>query len=382
MAENPLQPNSLQPNSLPPNRLPPRPLKDKPQYKRVAQSVVICGGGTRCVSFIGGLLYLRDLGALEGVKRWYCCSAGCAVAVVFALKLSNEKILKTFYDFDFTKSRDFTAESMFDITETYGLDNGIGLRKSFALFLEDICKTSSTWTLKEFKEKMGCDIHFFISNVSKSMPFFASAESHPDLFLLDAIYSTMALPIYYRPYKHLPTGDYWCDGILGQNFPWNFISEKEKQNAIGLFFPQQELEKKPSFFLYLNFVISFRNNHEQTLIFDKWFTNCISIPVSDFPSLLLELTVEDRKYLMDVCRHEVEKWWSVVGKDVFIAFSPVGTKETLPASAVPHTLLHSPLHLERQPSDTQRLLRDLYRDSHQSQDLLPPSEPRVRRWSV
>ena len=213
---------------------------------------MLSGGGTRCISFVGGLLYLKRTGVLDAVKRWYCCSAGALIAVLFSLNMRETDILEFVREFDFTQSRNFNAEDILSMGETLGLDKGFALRKMIVRLLESIHKDSSRWTLQEFKEATGNDVYYFISNVSLSVPFYASAASHPDLFVLDAIYATMAIPFYFCPYRDLKTGHIWCDGMLGGNFPWKYIPEKEKRDAIGFYFPQRPVPAKPEIFDYLN----------------------------------------------------------------------------------------------------------------------------------
>jgi len=350
--------------------------------KRIPRSIVLSGGGTRCISFVGGLLYLKRTGVLEGVNKWYCCSAGALIAVLFSLNMRENAILEFVHEFDFTKSRDFNAEDILSMGETLGLDKGFALRKLIVRLLESIHKDSSRWTLQEFKEATGNDVHYFISNVSLSTPFYASAASHPDLFVLDAVYATMAIPFYFCPYRDLKTGHIWCDGMLGGNFPWKYIPEKEKRDAIGFYFPQRPVPAKPEIFDYLNSIISFRNNFEQKQICNDWADNIISIPTSDFPSIALDLSKEDREHLYQVGLKEVVTWWVSVGRKKFIAFEMSESLGKPALTVLPRTRSKSLPHLAVQPSDNRQSLPYPYTDSGLSQDLLPASQLSSRRWSV
>jgi len=350
--------------------------------KRIPRCVVLSGGGTRCISFVGGLLHLKRIGALQAVRKWYCCSAGALIAVLFSIGMPEKDILRFVHEFDFTKSRDFNAEDIMSIGETMGLDKGFALRKMIVKLLENIRKDSSRWTLREFKEATGNDIYYFISNVTLSVPFFASAASHPDLFVLDAIYATMAIPFYFCPYKDLLTGHYWCDGMLGGNFPWYHVPATDKRDAIGFFFPSRSVVSKPEFFDYLNLIISFRNNYEQQKIVNEWSDNIISIPTSDFPSIALDLNKEDREHLYRVGLEEVKIWWLAKGTRLFIELSLPESLGTPVLNAGPRIRSYSLPHLAEQPLDIRKSLPFPYKGSHPSRGLLPASQQRVRRWSV
>ena len=343
---------------------------------------MLSGGGTRCISFVGGLLYLKRTGVLDGVKKWYCCSAGALIAVLFSLNMPEKEILEFVHEFDYTQSRDFNAEDILSMGETLGLDKGFALRKMIVRLLESIHKDSSRWTLREFKEATGNDVYYFISNVSLSIPFFASAASHPDLFVLDAVYATMAIPFYFCPYRDLKTGHIWCDGMLGGNFPWKYIPEKEKRDAIGLYFPQRAVPAKPEIFDYLNSIISFRNNFEQQQICKDWANNIISIPTSDFPSIALDLSKEDREHLYQVGLKEVVTWWVVTGRKKFIGFLKSETLGKPALNVLPRTRSHSLPYLGVQLSDIPQSSPYPCTDSDLSQDLLPASRKTDRRWSV
>ena len=343
---------------------------------------MLSGGGTRCISFVGGLLYLKRTGVLDGVKKWYCCSAGALIAVLFSLNMPEKEILEFVHEFDYTQSRDFNAEDILSMGETLGLDKGFALRKMIVRLLESIHKDSSRWTLREFKEATGNDVYYFISNVSLSIPFFASAASHPDLFVLDAVYATMAIPFYFCPYRDLKTGHIWCDGMLGGNFPWKYIPEKEKRDAIGLYFPQRAVPAKPEIFDYLNSIISFRNNFEQQQICKDWANNIISIPTSDFPSIALDLSKEDREHLYQVGLKEVVTWWVVTGRKKFIGFLKSETLGMPALNVLPRTRSHSLPYLAVQLSDIPQSSPYPCTDWDLSQDLLPASRKTDRRWSV
>jgi predicted acylesterase/phospholipase RssA len=350
--------------------------------KRIPRCVVLSGGGTRCISFVGGLLYLKNKGLLQAVRKWYCCSAGALIAVLFSIGMPEKDILQFVHEFDFTQSRDFNAEDIMSIGETMGLDKGFALRKMIVKMLENIRKDSSRWTLREFKEATGNDVHYFISNVTLSVPFFASAASHPDLFVLDAIYATMAIPFYFCPYKDLPTGHYWCDGMLGGNFPWLHVPAADKRDAIGLYFPSRTVVPKPEFFDYLNSIISFRNNYEQRKIVNEWSDNIISIPTSEFPSIALDLSKKDREHLYRVGIEEVKIWWATKGARIFIELSLLESLGIPALNAGPRIRSNSQPHLAELPSDSRKSLPSLYTGSLLSRGLLPDSQQRVRRWSV
>jgi hypothetical protein len=348
-------------------------------YPKFLRSIVLSGGGTRCISYIGGLLFLRRKGFLAGVTRWYCCSAGALIGVLFSLGITDDAAKKFVMEFDFEKSRDINADSILSISETFGLDKGIALKKLISLLLESVHPKSNTWTLRDLKEATGNDMHFFISNVSTSVPFFASAETHPDLFIMDAIYATMAIPFYFQPYKY--EGDFWCDGMLGQNFPWAYIPDKYKNSALGLYFPRKARVFDLSLFDYLDAIISFRNNFETDKVLAEWSNQCIQIPTSEFPAILLTLSKEDRKYLYSTGLSCVKKW---VDKNPTMFMSNLKLKSHSSPKMFSGHYIRSANHsvIEELLSDSLKSLPSLCKDSRPPQGLLKPSRLCYRRWSL
>ena len=350
--------------------------------KRIPRCIVLSGGGTRCISFVGGLLYLQKIGVLAAIRKWYCCSAGALIAVLFSLKMPKADILKFVHEFDFSVSRNFNADDILSIGDTFGVDKGFALRKMIARLLEEIHKGSSRWTLQELKQETGNDIFFFISNITISVPFYASATSHPNLFLLDAVFATMAIPLYFCPYRDLTTGDLWCDGMLGGNFPWQHIPEVDKQDAIGFYFPQRTVGQKVDFFDFLNLIISFRNNYEQRKLTDAWSDHIVSIPTSDFPSIALDLSKEDRETLYSIGLRCVVHWWKETGCRKFIVIAGSRKSGSPRYSEHPRTRSYSLLDLLEPESDNQKPSLNPCKDSHLSRGLLPSSGRSSRRWSV
>jgi len=348
-------------------------------YPKFLRSIVLSGGGTRCISYMGGLLLLRKKGFLAGVTRWYCCSAGAIIGVLFSLGISDEAAKKFVMEFDFEKSRDINAEGILSITETFGLDKGIALKKLISLMLESVHPKSNRWTIRDLKEATGNDMHFFISNVSKSKPFFASASSHPDLFIMDAIYATMAIPFYFQPYKY--EGDFWCDGMLGQNFPWSYIPEEYKATALGLYFPRKARVADISLFDYLDAIISFRNNFETDKVLAEWSSHCIQIPTSEFPAILLTLSKEDRKYLYKTGLSCVKKWIDEHSQK-FRSNLKLKNHSCPKMFSGRYTLSVNHSVTEEPLSDSLKSSQTPYKDSHLPQGLLKPSALCYRRWSL
>jgi len=352
------------------------------QQQRILRSVVISGGGVRVLSFVGALLFLRQRGLLLGVRKWYVCSAGSLLAVLFALALDDTALRKWSLEIDFRQTRDFQAEDLMDLGTAFGMDRGLALRRTLGGILRQIKAEALCWTLADLKKKTGHDIHFYTSNVSRAEPFFVSAASHPNLFVIDAMYATMAIPLYFCPFRDPATGDLWCDGMLGGNFPWNAVPEREKPTALGLYFPRSDQPIDDSFFSYFNAVLSFRNHYDQQLFIAHWPDHCIPIPTTQFPSLLLELSEEDRKYLWKAGVHAISEWWNRVGYLKFMPFAVPKSRGMIECPAAPRTRWHSLARLRRLSWDTRIPSPFLCKDSPPSRDLSAQSRHSFRRWSV
>lgn len=168
----------------------------------------IGGGGIDGISFIGALEYLHQHKLLD-LKRFYGCSIGSLIGILYISGFSPTKILSTIMKTDISEfiTYDFSKiESNKSLLDNKLLNQLTSILDEF----EDI-------TIKQFSDKYNTDINIFASNINKDCYTNFNKTDFPEIKLKDAIIASMSVPFIFQPVK---IGEnYYIDGcaknILG-----------------------------------------------------------------------------------------------------------------------------------------------------------------------
>ena len=168
----------------------------------------IGGGGMNGINFIGALEYLHQHKLLD-LKRFYGCSIGSLIGIMYISGFSPTKILSTLMKFDISGiiKYDFSKiESNKSL-----LDNE--LLNQFTTVLGEV----EDITIKEFSDKYNTDINIYATNIDNDCYTNFNKTDFPEIKLRDAIIASMSVPFIFPPVK---IGEnYYIDGcaknILG-----------------------------------------------------------------------------------------------------------------------------------------------------------------------
>ena len=180
--------------------------------------LVVSGGGIAGFSYYGALYesYNKGIWDIENIQSMYGTSIGSIICVMLALKYDWQTLD------DYIVKRPW--QQLFK-TDMYSILHSISKRGIFdrkvieGMFIplfagKDI---SINVTMKEFFDITKIELHLFSTelNVFKSVDI--SYKTHPDWKVVDAVYSSSALPILFSPY--FLDSLLYCDGGLLTNYP-------------------------------------------------------------------------------------------------------------------------------------------------------------------
>jgi predicted acylesterase/phospholipase RssA len=75
----------------------------------------------------------------------------------------------------------------------------------------------TTVTMEEFFQKTGIELHIMVTNVNAFEPVDVSYKTHPEWSLVDAVHSSCAIPVLFKPISI--DGNLYCDGGFCVNYP-------------------------------------------------------------------------------------------------------------------------------------------------------------------
>ena len=217
---------------------------------RLADSIVVSGGGVKGIYLLGALEYLFNEVGFGHLKAYYGVSIG---AVICVLVLAGYTPVEIMAQICVQKIQQKISVIDKNIVERKSLFNP----KHFVEILEKMLtdKLSAVPTLKDFYDITGKDL--YITTVCLSDPYtplYLHHSTHPSLPLSTAVHMSMSIPFAFGYVEY--EGKRYMDGGILDNFPILYASERSKRPFGICFKNDRALEDDSSFLNEVLFVIT------------------------------------------------------------------------------------------------------------------------------
>lgn len=199
-----------------------------PRIKRL----IIGGAATRIYCYVGALRALEEY--RYEFKEYVGISAGSIISLLLCIGLNSKEIEEIIINYNF---RDLLhpdplePDKILQAIDNWGLDDGAVFRAKLGEFLEahGFSKSLTFEQLARYTKKslkvLAADI-----NIAKYFEF--SAAKTPKITIVEAIYSSCAIPLFFTPAKI--NGTVLVDGGLINSFPLHYFNTVELNESIGL----------------------------------------------------------------------------------------------------------------------------------------------------
>jgi len=196
-------------------------------------TLILSGGGSAGILYAGVLKALDELDILKNIKTIIGVSAGTLYSSMYLMGYTIkeiEKFAETFDNSKLTTIKNFESLSFDRIFVEYGFDDGESFKKVYAKILKQK-KIDPDITLLEFYKLNKIKFVIGVTNIDTIEEEYFSYDLTPDIKLIDAIRSTISIPIYFTPYKI--NNKLYVDGGCMNNFPTDY-TEIDKKNTIAI----------------------------------------------------------------------------------------------------------------------------------------------------
>lgn len=194
-------------------------------------TIVLSGGGSKGVAYLGVLKRLKELDSDEDiivdVKRVICVSIGCLFGLVLMLNYEYEEIEEEILEKDLTLLQDIKVSRF---VSRYGLDSG----KKIMRWIETLIikkGLSKDITFGELYKHNQKHYQVLATNLNKHRFTVFDYISTPGIKITDAIRMSIAIPFVFT--KSMYKGDVHVDGGLISNFPI-YLVEDDIPNVLGV----------------------------------------------------------------------------------------------------------------------------------------------------
>tara|TARA_B100000745_G_scaffold105158_1_gene67214 strand:- start:208 stop:1014 length:807 start_codon:yes stop_codon:yes gene_type:complete len=192
-------------------------------------TLILSGGGNKCLSFLGSLKYLLDhkIIDLKKLKKVIGVSGGMIFFTPLLLGYSIDEIIKISCNTNQKNLLNYDNFSIQNLLNEYGIfENNL---IEFYCNIFEKYKNFHELTLQKFYEITKIDFIGKVINLSKNKIEYINYKSHPNLKLSLLIQMTTCIPIIFKPIYY--ENNYYIDGGLCGNFP-NEINKSK--NYLGL----------------------------------------------------------------------------------------------------------------------------------------------------
>lgn len=192
-------------------------------------TLILSGGGNKCLSFLGSLKYLLETKKiiLDDLKTIIGVSGGIIFITPLLLGYSIDEMIQIFLQTNQLNLLNYENFSIQNFFNDYGIfDNNLF---NFYTTIFEKYKGFNNLTLKEFHKITNKNLIGKVVNLTKNKIEYINYKSHPNLKLSLLIQMTTCIPIIFKPiiYKN----NYYVDGGLCGNFPKEINKSK---NYLGL----------------------------------------------------------------------------------------------------------------------------------------------------
>lgn len=334
------------------------------------ETLVFCGGGTRCLVFCELLVLLENGGHLGAVRNVYGTSAGSLLSALFAILRSASRLKTLLWNLDFSSLRNVDVGILFGILQTWGMDNGAALLSGIERLLDAAVLGGRDLRLRDYP-----GLHIVVADITFRETLVLNATNFPDLRIAEAVRASMTFPIFFTPYR-APNGHLWVDGGVRANFPWSLLPPAAVPRALGFAFLKPSTEVPRNLSEYMLSMIHFDESKKRNEILNT--PNILVVPTPPFPAWFLRLQTSDYALLLALAHAAYADWDARRLRGD--SRCPPGTSGTPLPSAPPCTpLSSSPVHHTVELSGIPPACPEPSRGSS------PHSPPRIqrisRRWS-
>jgi predicted acylesterase/phospholipase RssA len=200
--------------------------------------IVIGGGGTNGIAYIGALHWMYTNGYLKEVKRWVGTSIGGVLSFLMIIGYTPEIIYRVFSKIKIEKVLNVRCEELLSFFDTLGLFDMESFFRICYIFMDK--KSIPRYiTFKQLYDKTSTALVITGYNIHTSTTDVFSHEKTPNMPVTKALQITACVPLIFRPIKwndmlYIDGGYVECCPIKESNFESTLILNLKTKTPITM----------------------------------------------------------------------------------------------------------------------------------------------------
>jgi len=271
-------------------------------------NLCIGGGGIKVISFLGVLKYLKNNNFLphKNFKKLIGVSAGAILCFLLNIGYSVKEMEEFALTFNFSKL--LPESNTENLLFYYGLGTSNKLKKVLILLLKNklqIEKISFTELFKKTKIKL----QIGITNLNTNKFELWDYQSKPDINIIEAVTISCNLPFVFRPIKF--NKELLIDGGILNNFPMNYLSDKELNSTIGMCCTNNNNQTFDNIFEYISKIFTMVTSNKDKIRLEHFKNKTDIIEINSIDNTLdFQLTSDIIKNRIKLGYEQTKKFFS------------------------------------------------------------------------
>jgi len=265
------------------------------------RTIVLSGGGIRCLSHIGALLELEKHNYLNNVKEYIGVSAGAFISFGLCIGYTITELHKFILEFEFSNIQNVDPDNLINFLSTYGVDDGKQLEKLIHLLLKYKGLSQDITFLQIYNLRPQLYFRCYATDLNTCMLKEFSHTETPSVPIVFGLRCSMCIPGYFIPLKDPYSNHYLSDGGLIANYPLYILDSAKQRNTLGLTVSEdiniaKNINSVYDYFMqvYMSYSITKRK-----LALESNKKNTIVIPSSETEILNFNIDIIGRKKLIN-----------------------------------------------------------------------------------
>ena len=194
---------------------------------KVIKNLIMSGGATRGIAFLGSYKALEELDKLKDIECYCGTSIGSIILFLINIGYTPDELSQELVVKELSTLKDIRVSQLLT---RYGIDTG----KKITDWIESMAikkEFDKDTTFQDLFNKTNKKLIVVASNLNTYSPIYFSVDTSPDLRVIDAIRMSISIPILFtnKTYK----GHIYVDGALTDNYPIRYFSDKLSE-SLGL----------------------------------------------------------------------------------------------------------------------------------------------------
>ena len=247
-------------------------MSTKSALKNKYTTLVLCGGGCKCISFCGVIKFIEEC-KLFNIKEIVGSSAGAIIGLLYVVGYTSDELIKAVFNINnenvYGTSSIFSVFnipfSVYNLYSKNGLYDINNLRKLIELLLS-AKKIKPNITFEKLYTRTKKKLVLTATSITNRSIKVFSCDATPKYSVVDCLCASACVPFIFSPIQI--KNKYYIDGGVLDNFPINYVSNGNKGFAILLCVNDIDsnikIDTNVSFIEYVNNFINilFENNNQ------------------------------------------------------------------------------------------------------------------------